>query len=666
MLYRIAATLCCLLPLLCSAQSKISFGRSDDGAAPVANEFTTQRLTDHVFATALREHPDKEERELLEFAYSSSLSTKEIIEAPTVYRNWPEIDEYVNRIMHKVLPADYPGREFIRAYVIKSGITNAFMTPSGQFFIHIGLLPDLNSEASLAGVIAHELAHYTRSHSLSRHVAEMTGEIRGTIFVDKRNVSNAFSVDNEMDADATARDYMLAAGYDLQGLIDVFSVFKRNEDQALLRSEDLWERKETTHPSSSRRIDAIKGFAEAQTGEKAAYLVSEPRFAEFKEASRAETLKYLLSANQYNSTLEAAFKFHLLDPNNPTYIYYAMEAIRRNCYLDIREWSKPFITDKYYEVVERRGDRTKVKIKGNFFEEFRPALLAMEDDSWENVQAKFYWEGAPKFTTNEEAYAFFHQIGKLFEEPECTLSNALSLSFDEDKMRAELEAYLAYGNHVAHADFARALLDGGVYDALPDKKLTTLRQFLVVLKQSGDHILLNTSGADHPARQIVAKTVEADTNRVFIDLSDPTTTTTEDALLLSNLENFSVRKTVARGDKTEMYILNPDYWDLLKRNGVNEINFVNVYFQTKAEGKKTAEDYRAAIEVPVIDYLNDTETKIQVLVASVSSVRIQKDQTMKNLYFGGERRVSPKEDKQQQIQDYLKEDFGKVWEPWGR
>ena len=665
MRYHIATALCCLLPFLCSAQSKVSFGRSDDGAATLKNEFTAQRLTDHVFTTAQEQHPDMIERDLLQFAYSAGRGTSQTIEAPTIYRNWPEIDVYVNRIMQKVLPADYPGREYIKAYVIKDGSTNAFMTPSGQFFIHIGLLPDLTTEASLAGVIAHELAHYTRSHSLSRYVAEMTGEIRGTLFVDKRNVSNAFSVDNELDADATARDYMLAAGYDLQGLIDVFSVFKRNEDQALLRFEDVWELKETTHPSSSRRIDAIEEFAKAQTGDKASYLVSEPLFAEFKEAARAETLKYLLSANRYNSTLESAFKFHLLEPNNPTYVYYAMEAIRRNCYMDVREWSKNFITSNYHDVIERRGDRSKVKIEGHFFEKFRPELLGMEADSWDKVQAKFYWEGEPKFVTNEQAYAFFHEIGKLFEEPECTLSNALSLSFDEDKMRAELEAYLAYGD-VAHAEFARAMLNDGIYDALPNKKMTALRNFIIIAKQSGDNVILDATGADHPVRKVVADASGADTSRIYLDLSDPAAMGTEDALIFANLENFSVRKIYARGDKTEMYILNPDYWDLLKRYGVNEINFVNVYFQTKAEGKKTAEDFRAAIETPAVDYLNDTETKIQVLAVPISSVRIQKEKTMKNRYFGGERRVSPKEDKQQQIKDYLNEDFGKVWEAEGR
>lgn len=666
MFYRIATALCCMIPLFCSAQSKVSFGRSDDGAASVTNEFTVERLTDHVYNTARSQHPDMVERDLLEFAYSAGRGTSQTIEAPTIYRNWPEINDYVNRIMQRVLPADYPGREVIKAYVIKDGSTNAFMTPSGQFFIHIGLLPDLTTEASLAGVIAHELAHYTRSHSLSRFVAEMTGEIRGTLFVDKRSVRNSFSVDNELDADATAREYMLAAGYDLQGLIDVFKVFKRNEDQVLLRFDDVWELKETTHPSNTRRIDAIKDYAEAQTDNKESYKVSEPLFLDFKEAARAETLKYLLSANRYNSTLESAFKFHLLDPNNPTYIYYAMEAIRRNCYLDVREWSKNFITSNYHEIVERRGDRSKIKIEGHFFEKFRPELLGMPEDSWDQVQAQFYWEGDAKFTTNEEAYAFFHQIGKLFEEPECTLSNALSLSFDEDKMRAELQAYLDYGDHVAHAEFARAMLEDGIYEALPDKKMTALRRFLVIAKQSGDNILLDASGADSPVRKVVADASAADTSRVYVDLSDPAAMSTEDALLFANLEEFSARKIFARGDKTEMYILNPDYWDLLKRYGVNEINFVNVYFQTKAEGKRTAEDYRKAIETPAIDYLNDTESKIQVLAVPISSVRIQKDETMKNRYFGGERRVSPKKDKQEQIIEYLSEDFTKVWEAEGR
>jgi hypothetical protein len=52
----------------------------------------------------------------------------------------------------------------------------------------------------------------------------------------------------------------------------------------------------------------------------------------------------------------------------------------------------------------------------------------MSEEEVSQMQARFYWEGEVKFETYEQAFDFFCQVGALFEEPECILSNALSVN----------------------------------------------------------------------------------------------------------------------------------------------------------------------------------------------------------------------------------------------
>ena len=48
--------------------------------------------------------------------------------------------------------------------VVDDGSINAFTTGGGYVYVHRGLLAYLNSEAELAAVLGHEVAHVTARH----------------------------------------------------------------------------------------------------------------------------------------------------------------------------------------------------------------------------------------------------------------------------------------------------------------------------------------------------------------------------------------------------------------------------------------------------------------------------------------------------------------------
>jgi predicted Zn-dependent protease len=76
----------------------------------------------------------------------------------------PELQRYVDALGKKLLTG---AREINFDYqfkVVKDDSVNAFAIPGGHVYIHTGLLKAADSEAELAGVLAHEINHVVARH----------------------------------------------------------------------------------------------------------------------------------------------------------------------------------------------------------------------------------------------------------------------------------------------------------------------------------------------------------------------------------------------------------------------------------------------------------------------------------------------------------------------
>ncbi|MBU1424882.1 MAG: M48 family metalloprotease [Gammaproteobacteria bacterium] len=78
----------------------------------------------------------------------------------------PPVQEYVNRVGRWLtLQTERPDLPW-QFGVLDDNDVNAFSAPGGYVFITKGLLAQMNSEAELAGVLAHEISHVLRKHHL--------------------------------------------------------------------------------------------------------------------------------------------------------------------------------------------------------------------------------------------------------------------------------------------------------------------------------------------------------------------------------------------------------------------------------------------------------------------------------------------------------------------
>jgi len=117
--------------------------------------------------------------------------------------------------------------------VLDSEIVNAFALPGGYVHVSRGLLALANSEAEIAGVMAHEIGHVTARHSAQRYSRTMTTNILSTILgVGLGSVGQqigqvagsyylaGYSQDQEFQADSLGVRYLRRAGYDVQAMAD--------------------------------------------------------------------------------------------------------------------------------------------------------------------------------------------------------------------------------------------------------------------------------------------------------------------------------------------------------------------------------------------------------------------------------------------------------------
>lgn len=90
-----------------------------------------------------------------------------------VYTKVPSIKSYIDtRIFQQILSSSKILKKSTFDYKIeiieKDSVLNAFALPGGNVYIFTGLLKYLDSEAALAGVLGHEIAHAERRHATNR------------------------------------------------------------------------------------------------------------------------------------------------------------------------------------------------------------------------------------------------------------------------------------------------------------------------------------------------------------------------------------------------------------------------------------------------------------------------------------------------------------------
>jgi predicted Zn-dependent protease len=131
--------------------------------------------------------------------------------------------------------------------VVDQPAVNAFAIPGGFIYLTRGMLPFLDNEAELAGVIGHEIGHVTARHSVQQYTRQIGGAIGLSalgIFVPAArpfgDVAGAglgvlflkYGRDDERQADSLGARYASTIGYDPAGVPAFLSTLGRLDEAA--------------------------------------------------------------------------------------------------------------------------------------------------------------------------------------------------------------------------------------------------------------------------------------------------------------------------------------------------------------------------------------------------------------------------------------------------
>ncbi len=146
---------------------------------------------------------------------------------------------------------------------------NAYAFPGGSIAATRGILIELETEAALAALLGHEIGHVN-----ARHTAEqMSKGMLAQLFVGGASIVASaygygdltqqlgmlgagallakYSRDNEREADALGMEYMVRAGYNPKGMIELMELLLRQSRHNIGPAQLLF----ATHPMSQERYD---------------------------------------------------------------------------------------------------------------------------------------------------------------------------------------------------------------------------------------------------------------------------------------------------------------------------------------------------------------------------------------------------------------------------
>jgi predicted Zn-dependent protease len=185
--------------------------------------------------------------------------------------NDPELQRYVSEIGLRMAKISERAHLPWRFTVVDVAVVNAFAVPGGAIYITRGIMPFLDNEAELAGVLGHEIGHVTARHSAQQYTRQVSGLVGLTalsIFVPAARPFGDLSAqalgvlflrygrEDELQSDELGARYTSRLGWDPAGVPAFLSTLGRLDEAAAdRRGIPGWL---STHPEPLSRVKEIQ------------------------------------------------------------------------------------------------------------------------------------------------------------------------------------------------------------------------------------------------------------------------------------------------------------------------------------------------------------------------------------------------------------------------
>ena len=201
---------------------------------------------------------------------------EKILATTPIYKD-EKLQQYIETLGRKIaLKSDRPDLTYHFTIIDEPNI-NAFAIPGGYIYVNRGLLAYLKSEAQLAAVIAHEIAHITARHSVRQDAARKGASLLSimtilttgnAVLTDMSSLWSSAAVQGygremELEADQFGAVYLHRTGYSPEAMLDTLGVLKDQEKFMRYRAKEEGKKQRSyhglfsSHPRNDLRLKAV-------------------------------------------------------------------------------------------------------------------------------------------------------------------------------------------------------------------------------------------------------------------------------------------------------------------------------------------------------------------------------------------------------------------------
>jgi predicted Zn-dependent protease len=217
--------------------------------------------------------------------------SQEVEAAAKLFKD-PAVNDYINTLGQRLVRYSDAKVPFT-IKIVDDDQVNAFALPGGFLYVTTGLILAAESEAELAGVMSHEIAHVAARHGTKGATRTQIWNLAslplvfvgGPVGMAVREVSQfampmtmmKFSRNFEREADMLGLEYEYAAGYDPEAFVDFFE--RINTDR---KKPNFVARAFASHPMNQDRVTRAQKEIQTMLPEHDQYIVNTSEFVEIR------------------------------------------------------------------------------------------------------------------------------------------------------------------------------------------------------------------------------------------------------------------------------------------------------------------------------------------------------------------------------------------------